>query len=166
MINGKKTVYGGGLSIYGGGEMNKNVNWTAIKTKLKLTYKDLTEQIIFIGKLKYYDWLEDWVNFNNLLLNYTSTRKNVDTALIDNMAVKLLQDCKDKKSFQNAKNWASILVKNKEQPYYLQTYSLLLYKAGESDLAISYMKECASLLKKDESVNEKIKKMEKGEEIE
>ncbi|MDP4286035.1 MAG: thioredoxin fold domain-containing protein [Bacteroidota bacterium] len=166
MINGKKTVYGGGLSIYGGGEMNKNVNWSAIKTKLNLKYNDLAEQIIFNGKLKYYDWLEDWVNFNNLLLNYTSEGNNVDTALINNMAGKLLQDCKDKKYFQSAINWASILVENKEHPYYLQTYSLLLYKAGENDLAIRYMKEYASLLKNAESINETIKKMKKGEEIE
>lgn len=163
---GKKTVYGGGLNVYGGGEMNKNVNWSAIKTKLNLKYNDLAEQIIFNGKLKYYDWLEDWVNFNNLLLNYTSGGNNVDTALINNMAGKLLQDCNDKKYFQSAINWASVLTENKEHPYYLQTYSLLLYKVGQSDLAIRYMKECASLLKNPESINETIKKMKKGEEIE
>lgn len=166
MFNGKKTVYGGGLSIYGGGKMNENVDWTKIKTKINLKYNNLAKQIIFNGKLKYYDWLEDWENFSNILLKYTSEEDSVDIALINIMGGKLLQDCKDKKYFQCAITWASVLAENKEHPYYLQTYSLLLYKAGESDLAIRYMKECGSLLKNPKSINDKIEKMKRGEEIE
>jgi|GEM_PF-279308 thioredoxin-related protein len=167
MINGKKTTYRGGLSVYGGGKMNKNVDWSIIETKIASKYNSLTERIILNGKLKYYDWLEDWGNFNALLLDYTSGKNAVDTALIYYMAGKFLEDCKDKRSFKDAISWASILTKNENYPYYFQTYSLLLYKAEEKKSAMQYMEKCALLLKNsDESITELIEKMKKNEEIE
>ncbi|GAA4309992.1 hypothetical protein GCM10023143_18150 [Compostibacter hankyongensis] len=167
MINGKKTVYGGGLSIYGGGTMNKHVDWPAIKRKIDLKYHNLSNQIIFQGKLKYYDWLEDWENFNALLLRYTSECNNIDTNLIDNMAGKLMQDCKDKKYFNDATKWSEVLGKNEKHPYYLQTYGRLLYKAGKKNAAIKYIKKYASLIKtSNESTNDLIERMKEGEEIE
>ena len=167
MINGKKITYRGGLSVYGGGEMNKNVDWNAIKAKIALKYKSLTDNIILNGKLKYYDWLEDWKDFNSLLLNYISTENKVDTFLIHKMTNKLLEDCKDKQSLKDAISWASVLTKNEDHPYYFQTYSLLLYKIGENKAALDYMEKCALLLKgSDESINELIGKMKKNEKIE
>ena len=167
MIKGKKAVYGGGLSIYGGGEMNNNVDWDSIKTTLSLKYGDLSEQILLKGKLKYYDWLEDWENFNTLLSDYRSKADNIDTSLINNMAVKLIGNCKDKQSFKDAIEWSSILTTNTKKPYFLQTYSRILYMAGERDLAIHFMKEYFLLSKKSgKSADEIIEKMSKGEEIE
>ncbi|HRP33820.1 MAG TPA: thioredoxin family protein [Agriterribacter sp.] len=166
MINGKKTVYGGGLSIYGGGEMNKSVDWDAITTTLNLKYGDLSKSILLNGKLKYYDWLEDWENFNDLLLDYKIKEADIDTNLIGNMAYKLIANCEDTQSFRNAIGWASILAADKKNPYSLKIYSKILYLAGENDMAIDFMKEYLQLTNKSDKSGEIIEKMRKGEKIE
>ena len=159
MINGKKTVYGGG-------EMNKDVDWDAIKTRLTLKYGDLSKSILLNGKLKYYDWLEDWENFNSLLLDYRSKEVGIDTNLICNMADKLIGNCEDKQSFRDAIGWTSILAADSKKPYFLKTYSKILYMAGESDMAIDLMKEYLQLTNKSDKTEEILEKMRKGEKIE
>lgn len=167
MINGKKTVYGGGLMIYGGGEMNTDVDWNAVKTTLNLKYGTFSKSMLLNGKLKYYEWLKDWKNFNNLMLNYRSKEDNIDTNLINNMAIKLIGDCEDKESFKNAIEWSSILTTDKTKPYFLRTYSQVLYMAGERDSAIHFMKEYFRISNKSgKATDEIIEKMRKGEEIE
>ncbi len=168
MPDGKKTSYGGGLNVYGGGKMEENVNWVLLKEKLAPTYGSLTDWIVLNGQLKYYSWsgVEKWKTFNSLLLEYISNGKEVDTVLINRNALTLLQHCEDLSSLKEAKNWAIVLAREPCNPGYSRTYGRLLYKSGEKDAAIHHLEQCALSLKSpNESINEMLGKMKKGEDI-
>ncbi|HEY5464669.1 MAG TPA: thioredoxin fold domain-containing protein [Hanamia sp.] len=165
--NAKITYMGGGMIIYKTDSLKKNVNWTDIGNKIAVKYKDITKPIVLHAQLEYYEWLNDWGNFNNCLINYTSNGNEIDTDFIDTKAWNFVTFCDDKKYFKDAIKWASVLVENETHPYYFQTFSRLLYKAGEKESAIKYMQKCALLLKApNKSINETIEKMRKGEKIE
>lgn len=164
--NGKITHIGT-MTIYREDSLTKNVNWDSIKSELSLKYKGITEQIVLNAKLIYYEWLNDWSNFNTSLSNYTSNNDEIILDFIDNYAWEFTTFCNDKKYLKEAIMWASRLVKNENHPYYLQTYSRLLYKAGEKDLAIKYLEECVLLLKSpNKSINGILEKMRNNETIE
>lgn len=161
-----KIKHNGPMILYSQDSLRKNVNWYKIENEIG-RYQDVNKRIILYAKLQYYEWLNDWGNFNNCLLNYTSNGNSIDLDFIDTNAWDFTTFCEDKKYFSDAIKWSAVLLKNEKHPYYLQTYSRLLYKAGEKDLAIQYMEKCASLLKSSNvSINETIEKMKKGEEIE
>ncbi len=168
MPEGKKTEYGGGLVIYGGGKMEKNVNWTLLKEKIAPVYGPLTDQIILNGQLKYYSWsgVDEWKSFNDLLIEYTSNEKQIDTVFINRMALELIRKCDDIPSIREAKKWAYILVRQPCVPAYSGTYGKLLYKSGEKDKAIHLLEQCALSLKSpNDFINETLLKMKTGEQI-
>lgn len=162
-----KIKHNGPMILYSQDSLRKNINWDKVEYKMGTNYKDLSKRIILYAKLQYYEWLNDWGSFNNCLLTYTSNGNEIDSDFINTHAWNFATFCNDKKYFKDAIKWSAVLLKNEKHPYYLRTYSRLLYKAGEKDLAIRYIEKCASLLKSpDVSINETIEKMKKGEEIE
>lgn len=168
MPEGKKTSYGGGLNIYGGGKMEKNVNWALLKEKLAPTYGSLTEWIALNGQLRYYSWngSEEWDTFNNLLIEYTSGRKEIDTSLIYRNALTLLKDCEDLSSLKKAQQWTMVLVREPCVPAYTQAYSTLLYQSGEKEVAIQHLERCTlSLPSSHQSLNDLLAEMKGGKEL-
>lgn len=161
-----KITHRGGMVMYKTDSLKKNVNWADIENKITLKYKGITKQIVLYARLEYYEWLNDWGNFNKCLLNYTSNGNEIDSDFIDTKSWEFTTFCDDKNYFKDAVKWSSILVKNEKHPYYFQTYSRLLYKAGEKNSAIKYMQKCSLLLKNNKSINEVLKKMRKGEDME
>lgn len=164
--NGKITNKGG-MIMYHEDSLKKNVDWLGIEDEITIKYKNISKQIIVDAKLRYYEWLNDWVNFNNCLLDYTSKENEIDLDFLDSYAWNFGTYCENKEYFNDALKWSAILVKNELHPYYFQTYSRLLYKAGEKDLALKYIQQCSSLLKTpDESIKVMIEKIRKSEKIE
>lgn len=167
LSNNGKITYKGGMIMYREDSLKKNIDWLDIEDDLTMKYKDISKQIIVSAKLRYYEWLNDWIGFNNCLLDYTSTESEIDLDFLDSNAWNFTTYCDNKEFFSDAIKWSSVLVKSELHPYYFKTYSRLLYKAGKKDLALKYIEKCASLFKTpDESINEIIKKIRKGEKIE
>lgn len=163
MPKGKITKHPGGMIIYGGGETNKHVNWDSLQTALKSRYGILSKEILLNGKLKYYQWLEDWKGFNTILQNYKLTESNLDTILIKSMAIKLLENAKGKETFKDALQWSSILASVQNHPEYLKVYSQVLYRAGKKRLALQYMNEYLRKTNKPDISKKAKLKMVKGE---
>lgn len=141
MPGGKITKYQGGLILYGGGEIDKQVDWGRLQTILKSKYDHFSEEILLKGKLKYYEWLEDWKEFNAILKNYRFTENNLDTTLINTMAVKLLKKARGKETFKDALPWSSVLISDQSYAGNLKVYSQVLYRAGKKRLSFHYMNE-------------------------
>ena len=160
--------YRGSMTLYRTDSLKKNIDWSEIENKMRLNYKEnISKRIILYAQLQYYQWLKDWSNFNNCLLNYVSNGNEPDLDFINLHAWNFATYCHDKKYLNDAIKWAMILTKDEKHPYYFKTYSRLLYKAGDKNLAVRYMEKCASLLKSpDVSINEAMEKMKTGEEIE
>ena len=162
-----KIEHNGPMILYSQDSLRKNVNWKKMENEIGTNYKDASNRIFLYAKLQYYEWLNDWGKFNNCLLDYTANENELDSDFIDKNAWDFGTFCTNRKYFKDAIKWSDVLRKNDKAPYNLQTYSRLLYKSGDRELAIRYMEKCASLLKaNDVSVNETIEKMKKGEEIE
>lgn len=162
-----KIKHHGPMILYSEDSLRKIVDWYKIENELWTNYKDISKRIILYAKLQYYEWLNDWGKFNSCLLNYTVNKNKIDSDFIDKNAWNFGTFCTDKKYFKNAIKWSDVLRNSEKTPYYIQTYSRLLYKAGEKELAIGYMDKCALLLKPtDTSIKETIEKMKNGEEIE
>lgn len=166
MPHGKKTEYPGGMAVYGGGEMNKNVDWSSIQNTLKSKYGDLTGKILLNGKLKYFTWLEDWENFNATLEKYTITETNLDTSYLWNMAIKLLDNTELTHAFKDALQWSSVLLSDKNHPEYLKIYSQILYRAGKKRLSLKYLDEYLQKTNKPDISRKAKLKMLKGEDME
>ncbi len=167
MPQGKITEHASGMTVYGGGKMNKDVDWPVMEQKIKMRYRDVSGFIILNGKLKYFLWMGEWKKYNRLLEKYVFGKSGVDTGYIDMMANKLMFECQSKKPLKNATYWASVLGGDVSNPYYIETFSKLLYLAGEKNKAIAYMEKFRSRLKApDDSVYETLRKMKNGEKIE
>lgn len=167
MLNGKITEYGGGMTVYGGGKMNTNVDWTTLQRKVQGRYADISDFILLNGKLKYFLWTKDWAEFNRILTTYVAEPKNVDTNFVDMMASKLMWECEEADALKGALPWAVLLTSNQQKPWYFETYSKLLYRAGETKQAIVWMERYITLSRTpDELARQTLSKMKNGESIE
>jgi thioredoxin-related protein len=155
------------MTIYNTDSLNDNVDWQNIEDEVSKKYDTLGKYIVLYAKLRFYEWKNDWDNLNSCLLNYTLTenKDEIDLDLINKIASEFLNYCSEKKYYENASKWSASLL-NGNNPYFLQTYSRLLYKGGKTTLAIQYMQKCSSLLRQsDPFVNETLIKMKAGKEI-
>ncbi|QXV66426.1 hypothetical protein INP83_04910 [Mucilaginibacter sp. 21P] len=60
-INGKKVERGGMITYTG--EVNKNINWNDVYTKLKNAYPSCADELLLKAKLQYYRDLSNWTNY-------------------------------------------------------------------------------------------------------
>ena len=163
--NGKITEYGGGMVVYSG-DVNPKVDWIDMKNKLDITYADLSDEIIRKAKPEYYRSRNDWGNYTksvNELFDY-----NKDTDMLNRSANDIFLDCDDSKFIKVALGWSkkAVSIDKGNSPWFLQTYSHLLYKSGQNEKAIKVMEEYGKISdSSDESFVEKLGKMKKGIEI-
>ncbi|MDR6783913.1 thioredoxin-related protein [Pedobacter africanus] len=164
-IDGKKTVYGGGMVVYSG-EMNKDVDWTVIKQELDLKYPYLSDEIILKAKPEYYRALNDWERFCQSVSLHT-IGKEPNVAAINRYANEVFLFCDDLKYITEAIKWSKLILSNEnsKNSMYLATYSHLLYKFGQKDLAINIMQEVLKLEPNNDRFIGELRKMKMGEMI-
>jgi len=166
IFNRKKTKYGGGMVMYSG-ELNQNVNWDEVKKRLDLVYPALSAQVILTSKPLYYQMLGDWTKFCSSVSLYMADTLIFDKDQLQSYAniVRVFSD--DQESFKKAAKWSEklLLLQDKTRPWYLRTYSELLYKSGQHELAIKPMRDYLKLAPSDEYAIEELKKMNKGENL-
>lgn len=165
-INGKKTVYGGGMVIYSG-DLVKNVNWDKLKKKLDLEYPEVSDQVILIAKPLYYQMLGDWSNFCSSVSLYAADTVNLSKHDLEVYARTVFLSCDDQNSVKEAIKWSEqlLLLADKTKPGYLSTYSELLYKSGEKARAIKSMKEYVTFAPADDYAQKQLEKMKGDEKI-
>jgi thioredoxin-related protein len=167
LCRNNKITHAGIMTIYNTDSLNKNISWQDIEKKMIGKYNMLGKYIVLYSKLHFYVWKNDWYNLNNCLLNYTSmeNKSEIDLDLINKNASEFINYCSDKKYYDSASRWCASLL-NGTNPYFLQTYSMLLYKEGKTKLAIHFMEKCSSLLKhSDPIINQTLSKMKVGKDI-
>lgn len=167
MPDGYKRKYAGGLTIYGGGTINRNVDWGAIERKLSVKYTEFLNEILLYGKLIYYPWIKDWESFNIILNDYRLNTERPDEQLIADMTLKMLEECKDSIAFEEALKW-SLPFLNSKNNFHLKNYSKILYNAGKVDYALDFINKYLSLVEDEglqNSAKEIISKMKNGDRI-
>ncbi len=128
-----------GQMIHYIGEINKNVNWTYIKTKLNVQYAELSDEIMMSAKPTYFRWLNDWPRFcESVSLYYSSYPDIFNNDMLNSYAYTVFNFCDDKKCLDNALVWAKNAVSNsvEKNVEYLITYADILYKSGEKEQAV------------------------------
>ncbi|SDD22048.1 Thioredoxin-related protein [Mucilaginibacter pineti] len=161
---GKKTNYGGGMIMYSG-ELNKNVDWAAVKSKLDINYADQADDIIVGAKPVYYQWLEDWPSFVSAVTAYTGKPKGFDKDKLNSFAWTVFSASDDKQFLKTATDWTKLLLADDANNlFYLNTYANLLYKSGEKDMAINEVEKMIKLSgTENENLVNQLALMKKGE---
>lgn len=164
--NGKKIEHGGGMVTYSG-ELIKNVDWDKVKEKLDLNYADLTEAVILKSRTSYYRSSDDWGNYCKYVSQSAAAQKLADYQLAS-YAHDILTFTNDVQYINQAVKWSEQATAsvNKTNAWYLKTYSYLLYKSGQKELAIQQMEKFKKLADyTDEQADLDFVKMKAGEKI-
>lgn len=161
---GKKITNHGGMMTYEG-EINKNINWNALKDSLQYKFKDRADRLLIDAQTTYYSWTEDWGGLNKVLLKYT-THDHTDNDVINNWLHYFAAFCNQDQYLSDVLKWASVVQANNNTPIGIKNYGLVLYKAGKQQQAIDMLLRYQTLLpKSDESTEVLIAKMKNGEKI-
>src|SRR5690606_10395681 len=97
--------------------------------------------VITNSQIRYFELLSKWSDFNKCLINYTENNSDVNLDLINMCAWNIATFCNEEMHLENGLIWAIVLQKGEANTEYLWTYSRLLYKSGQKELAIDYMKK-------------------------
>jgi thioredoxin-related protein len=163
-INGKKEFSGGGMINYTG-EINKNVDWEAIRLILDEKYEDRASKLMFDAKTTYYKWTNDWPNLNKILIEYTKKSEPIEEAVICNW-LNYYVLVNEQKYFADAIPWASSLITINNKSTCTKNYGTLLYQAGLKEDAIKVLLAYINLSNKpEEGIEELINKMKRGSKI-
>lgn len=164
--NGAK-IENGPMTIYSG-EVNKTVDWELIKAKLAARYPDRVNDMLICTKPLYYSWTENQEQFMAAANAYTTRPQGFDPAALNTYAFQVYQTSDNIEYLKTAAGWVkSILTGNDEENlYYLNTYSCLLYKAGEKEAGIAAFEKLIKINgKENEALNKQLDKMTRGEKI-
>lgn len=147
---GTKTDLGSGLFKYSG-EVNKNVDWVKLESILYNKYPDLSKKIIFNTKPIYYDWLKDWENFSkSSLQNIKTYPELVDDDLLRFYVWRIINYVEDKNIIQSTIEWINTTkaYKEKNTPFIIVGYSILLNKNGNKNESLVVMEEAIECSKR------------------
>ncbi|MRX48426.1 thioredoxin family protein [Pedobacter puniceum] len=168
---GTKTDLGGGMIRYSG-EINKNIDWDTLESKLKSEYPELSRKILLASKPIYYDWVKDYNKFCESFIEFTDLYPEVlDDNLLRYYIWNIIKNSEDKTILNNAIKFTTQtkFFKEKRSPIIQTGYATLLYKIGnkvESLLAVDEAIKIAKDLNQDSYITrlENLKiKIEKGE---
>lgn len=162
--DGKKEILPGhGMFVYNG-EINKNINWTALKDSLESNFKDRSIRLFVNAKTSYYSWTNDWENLNKTLLAYSLQNEHFEEDVLAEWLEHFVSFA-PKKHLPEALDWSAKIVTSKN-PIVIKNRSLLLYKIGKKQKAIKMMQQYHNMLPKTNlETTTLITKMKKGEKI-
>jgi thioredoxin-related protein len=161
------TYYNGGMVMYGG-DLNKDVNWGEVKSKLDNQYPNLSERILLSSKLRYFEWSRDWKNYTtDAYLFATKYRKEEINEALNSYAHILFSYSNDSTCLNTALGWVkkSLDVEDiRYRMYYTGNYANLLYKTGKKDEAIDLIQKVIAYYKDTDGMYAKrLEQMKKGE---
>jgi len=141
-INGAK-VSKGSMYFYTG-DLNKNVDWVAVKTKVDAQYPDLADEILAKSKLRYLRDLKDWPKYTEAATAFAAKYGDIEHAdQINTYANDVFLFTDDKKCLEEAIGMTKQLlaVSGANNDSYLVTYANLLYKTGKKEEALAITTE-------------------------
>ncbi|WP_431293126.1 hypothetical protein [Pedobacter sp. P26] len=149
------------MVIYSG-EIQKKVNWAALKKRLDHDYPRFSSTIMDYSKFSYYSWTKDWTNLAKIITHQLYKRK-FTYRFIENATQSIINGCDDKMILNEALKWYNSK-DIPEDPYSFWTKSDLLFKLGRIDDAISELDLHRSEddEHKNEQIESAIKKMRDG----
>lgn len=163
-IDGKKEI--SGMMVNYSGELNKNVDWTAMQLMLNSKYKDRSEILMVHAKTTYYKWTGDWSSLNKTLLAYTNQSKQIEEQVICDWLHYFVSFGKQE-YFANALQWANSLLSINKNSTCIKNYGILLYKAGKTEEAINIILAYKEVFNEpEEATGDLIVKMKSGKKIE
>ncbi|MGY4538030.1 hypothetical protein ACVW0P_002450 [Mucilaginibacter sp. UYNi724] len=132
-------VNNGGMYFYTG-EINKNVDWVAVKAKLKAGYPDLADDIFATSRLSYLRDREDWPTYVTEANAYADKYNDTEHAdQIDTFANYIYLFTDDKKCLEGSLNLTRkvLAIDGPKKDWYLIMYANLLDKTGKKDEALA-----------------------------
>jgi len=163
--NGKVKKNGAYTAGYEG-EINQNVDWSALKRNLSKKYGELGAFLYTDARANYFMWTNDWPSFNQNMINYTENRKEMSLDYVLKMVGYLTVYTNDQASLLGSLAWAKVLETEKGNPFNKKMYSYLLYQAGKHAEAIALMEAYVNMKDVfDQNAVDNIPKMKKGEKI-
>lgn len=132
-------VNNGGMYFYTG-EINKNVDWVAVKAKLKAGYPDLADDIFATSRLSYLRDREDWPTYVTEANAYADKYNDIEHAdQIDTFANYIYLSTDDKKCLEGSLNLTRkvLAIDGPKKDWYLIMYANLLDKTGKKDEALA-----------------------------
>ena len=161
--NGKKETKGG--MVFYTGEINKNINWDDVHTKLKAAYPDYADEVLIKSKVKYYRDLNNWPKFTEQATGYTK-RYEKNHYQVMTYANNIMLFAEDKACLTQAADWARPIGTADEvnNNWYIDVYARLLYKLGQKEEAMTIVNNgVAKLGDKAYGLKDTQDKMKKGE---
>jgi thioredoxin-related protein len=140
--NGAK-VSKGGMYFYTG-DLNKNIDWAAVKTKVSVQYPDLADEILAKSKLRYFRDLKDWPKYTEAATAFASKYNDIEHAdQINTYSNDIFLFTDDKKCLEEAMSMTKQLfaINGANNDWYLITYANLLYKTGKKEEALAITTE-------------------------
>ncbi|MCX3267481.1 thioredoxin family protein [Pedobacter agri] len=145
--NGIKKIFGIGFYEYQG-ENNKNFDWNAIDINLKTKYPQYASEVLNESKIMYYQWERDWKGYTEAVNDYIKmSGKGFELGRLDTYARTVLLFCDDPSYFPVALDWSKKVLEaqDSEKPWFINTYSNLLFKVGKKQEAIQSMEKAIRL---------------------
>ncbi|QPH41238.1 thioredoxin family protein [Pedobacter endophyticus] len=145
--NGTKKIFGVGFYEYQG-ENNKNVDWKSIDADLKRKYPKYANEILNESKIMYYQWERDWNGYSEAVNDYLKISGiNLDLNKLNSYGRTILLFCEEPLYFPVALEWSKKVLETEttEKPWFVNTYSNLLFKVGKKQEAIKAMEKAIKL---------------------
>jgi thioredoxin-related protein len=138
--NGAKDVSTSGMISYTG-EIEKNVDWKAIKQMLQQKFGEDADRIFVDAATSYYKWNSDWTNLNLSLKTYLTNSQIIDVDFLCNWMQYYVSFCKNKEDLINARTWIDLAASQKgftcAKPYGLYLYQISDFKKA-IDVLLAY----------------------------
>lgn len=147
--NGKKQVFGGGMTIYSG-EIIKDVNWDVVKSSLAANYSDIADEVMLSAKPQYYEAVKDWKAYCRAVDRYISNTRDLNLYQLDNYARIIMMSDSSADHIKYALSWSKVILSKSDiakTPGFLKTYSSLLYQDGQKKQAIRELEKYLSAIR-------------------
>ncbi|QEM12732.1 thioredoxin family protein [Mucilaginibacter rubeus] len=157
-----------GFMYYYTGDIITDVNWDAVKSKIEARYPGRGNDMIVCAKPAYYQWTGDKPQFIAAVNAYAARPSGFDINMLNSYAWSLYLDSDNQDYLKTAADWSKSTLTggNEENLNYLNTYSCLLYKAGEKEAGIAAFEKLIKINgKENEALNKQLDQMKKGEKI-
>lgn len=141
-------VIRGGMYFYTG-ELNNNVDWIAVKTKVETTYPDLADEILLKSKIRYSRDLKDWTKYTEEAVDFATKYEDIVHAdQVNTYANDIFLFTADKKCLDQAITMTRKLlaIGGTNNDAYLMTYANLLYKTDKKEEALAITTEAINRL--------------------
>lgn len=140
-------------------------DWAAIEKRVTGKYGEQRKEVVFGGAMAYYWERKDWKNFAKFYVLYYEKALCRSIYHINNMSWSIFENITDPTILSFAVKVARFNIDtfDKDDPYAIDTYANLLYKAGNPQEAIEWEGKAVKLSNNGRIFVETLEKMKKGQ---